>query len=155
MDIPSEGLGGNLLIDEGIVLYLHEEKSKLGLTDYKFYCFNGEAKYLYVSNGMDNHTTAQVSFLTMDWEFAPFGRTDYAPFKQLPKKPSKFKEMVRIAQILSKGIPFLRVDLYQIKDRVFFSELTFYPCSGMMPFNPMVWDMKTGEMLELPTTSID
>ena len=45
-----------------------EDISGNGLTDYKFYCFNGDPKYLYVSNGMDNHETARLSFLTMNWE---------------------------------------------------------------------------------------
>lgn len=44
-----------------------EDISGNGLTDYKFYCFNGDPKYLYVSNGMDNHETARLSFLTMNW----------------------------------------------------------------------------------------
>lgn len=120
-----------------------------GLTDFKFYCFNGEPKYLYVSAGLENHATAKISFLTMDWQFAPFGRSDYAPFTELPSKPAKFDEMLEYARRLSAGFPFLRVDLYEIDNVVYFSELTFFPCSGMMPFVPEEWDQKLGDMLEL------
>ena len=117
-----------------------EDISGNGLTDYKFYCFNGDPKYLYVSNGMDNHETARLSFLTMNWEKAPFGRSDYLEFEVLPPKPAKFDEMVKIAKSLSSGHPFLRVDLYEINNKVYFSELTFSPCGGFMPFVPEEWD---------------
>lgn len=120
-----------------------------GLTDYKFYCFNGVPKYLYVSNGMDNHETARLSFLTMNWEKAPFGRSDYLEFEVLPPKPTKFDEMVKIAKSLSGGHPFLRVDLYEINNKVYFSELTFSPCGGFMPFVPEEWDAKLGEMVNI------
>lgn len=121
-----------------------------GLTDYKFYCFNGEPKYLYVSRGLDYHPTAEISFLNLDWSFAPFGRSDFKPFSELPKKPEKFNEMLDISRKLSNGIPFLRVDLYEVDGRVFFSELTFSPCSGMMPFSPKEYDLVLGNQLILP-----
>ena len=121
-----------------------------GLTDYKFYCFGGKPEYLYVSSGLENHRTARISFLTMDWEFAPFGRSDFRPFEELPAKPEHFDEMVSMARKLSQGHPFLRVDLYEIGGRVYFSELTFFPCSGYMPFVPPEWDRKLGDLLKLP-----
>ena len=124
-------------------------ESEDGLKDYKFYCFNGAPKYLYVSNGMDNHETAQLSFLTMNWEKAPFGRSDYLEFEVLPPKPAKFDEMVKIAKSLSSGRPFLRVDLYEINNKVYFSELTFSPCGGFMPFVPEEWDAKLGKMVNI------
>ena len=126
-----------------------------GLRDYKFYCFNGEPKFLYISEGMENHSTAKISFLTLDWKFAPFHRSDYAPFSILPDKPSEFDEMVEIAKKLSQNIPFLRVDLYQINERIYFSELTFSPCSGMMPFMPIDWDRKIGDYLKLPNPCVN
>ena len=85
----------------------------------------------------------------MDWEYAPFGRSDYAPFRRLPVKPSQFNEMILIANRLSKGHTFLRVDMYQINGQIYFSELTFHPCSGMMPFKPQEWDQKLGEKITL------
>ena len=127
-------------------MYVAEIK---GLMDYKFYCFNGVAKYLYVSKGLENHSTARISFLTMDWQFASFVRSDFAPFDTLPEKPSRFDEMVKIANRLSEGHAFLRVDLYQINGQLYFSELTFHPCSGMMPFKPKEWDEKLGNLITL------
>ena len=126
-----------------------QDGQNLELRDYKFYCFNGDPKFLYLSEGMENHKTAKISFVNMDWSFAPFHRTDYASFSELPAKPDKFDEMLDIAKKLSNGIPFIRVDLYEINDQVFFGELTFTPCAGFMPFSPPEWDLKIGEMLSL------
>lgn len=120
-----------------------------GMLDYKFYCFNGEPKYLYVSVGMDNHLTAQMDFLTMDFEKAPFGRLDYKHFETIPQKPFNFEKMKDIARALSRDIPFVRVDLYEVDNKVYFSELTFTPCAGYMPFSPKEYDYKLGEELKL------
>lgn len=119
------------------------------MTDYKFYCFHGEPEFLYVSEGLEDHGTARISFLNMDWSFAPFGRTDYKPFENLPDKPQNFAEMVRLAKKLSDGIPFVRVDFYEVLGQVYFGELTFYPCSGFMPFCPPEWDDRLGERIDL------
>ena len=122
-----------------------------GLIDYKFYCFGGEPRFLYVSKGLENHETASISFLTLDWKFAPYERTDFKPFSELPQKPSRFDQMVKLAKILSEGHDFLRVDLYQVEERIYFSELTFYPCAGYMPFANPEHDLEVGQMLTLNT----
>ena len=125
------------------------EAGEDGLIDYKFYCFNGEPKFLYISKGLDDHETASISFLTMDWQFAPYRRNDFKPFSELPKRPSNFDEMVKIAKKLSFGFDFLRVDMYSIKNKIYFSELTFYPCAGYMPFSNPEHDLEVGNMLAL------
>ena len=70
-------------------------------------------------------------------------------FEKLPPKPQRFDEMKLIAKKRSKDHSFLRVDLYEIKGEIYFSELTFSPCSGFMPFVPDEWDKKLGDMLQL------
>ncbi|MCQ9281070.1 glycosyl transferase [Priestia aryabhattai] len=127
-----------------------EDSSGDQLMDYKFYCFNGKPEFLYLSHGLENHSTASISFLTLNWKRAPFERSDYLPFKEIPPKPSNFKEMKLLAEKLSKGLPFLRVDLYEINGQLYFSELTFFPCSGHLPFKPMKYDREIGKLLKLP-----
>lgn len=128
--------------------YMEDTEAK-ELVDYKFYCFGGQPRFLYVSSGLANHTTATMSFLTLDWQFAPYERSDYKPLKELPKKPVNFDQMVEFAKILSEGIDFLRVDLYEINDKVYFSELTFSPAAGFMPFKNPEHDIEVGQMLKL------
>ena len=119
------------------------------LRDYKFYCFNGKPRFLYISEGLEDHATASISFLTLDWEFAPYERSDYKPFPALPSKPDRFDDMLLLAEKLSQGLDFLRVDLYQINGKIYFSELTFSPCGGMIPFREEKHDYEIGEMLKL------
>lgn len=121
-----------------------------GLTDYKFYCFNGIPKFLYVSHGLNDHENAFVNYLTMDWQLAPFHRHDFREYKTLPRRPSNYNQMIQFSKTLSENTPFLRVDFYEIDGRVYFSELTFYPGCGMTPFDPVEYDKKWGDMIILP-----
>lgn len=121
------------------------------LKDYKFYCFNGEPKFLYLSQGLSNHATAKISFVSLDWEKMPFHRTDFAEFEELPPKPANFDLMVEFCKKLAKDIPFLRVDFYDINGQLYFGELTFFPGAGLTPLKPEEWELKLGEWIELPT----
>ena len=126
-----------------------QDQTNPELTDYKFYCFNGEPKFLYVSTGLENHATASISFLTLDWQFAPYERSDYPPFAKLPPKPQNFDLMIELARKLSAGTDFLRVDLYEINGKVYFSELTFSPGAGFTKFKDPTHDLEIGNMLHL------
>ena len=119
------------------------------VNDYKFYCFNGKPQFLYVSKGLDEHLTARLSFLTLDWQFADFRRTDYPDLEKLPQKPEAYEDMLRCAEILCKGEKFVRVDFYCIGKQVLFSEFTFYPNGGLVHFEPQEYDLKLGDMLKL------
>ncbi len=132
--------------------FMTDEANSASLIDYKFYCFDGQPKFLYISKGLENHSTASISFVSLDWEFEPFRRNDFKPFDELPPKPKKFDEMIKIAKKLSAGMSFVRVDLYEINNQVYFSELTFSPCSGLMPFDKEEYDKIIGDMLTLPET---
>ena len=127
-----------------------EDANEKEIIDYKFYCFNGEPKFLYVSQGLENHRTARISFVTLEWEKAKYERRDYMPFELLPKKPTCLDEMIQISKKLSAGIPFVRVDLYEVCSKVYFSEMTFFPCSGLMPFKEIEDDYEIGNYLVLP-----
>lgn len=128
--------------------YMQDGQNK-SLKDYKFYCFNGEPKFLYVSEGLENHDTARIEFFDMNFKPAPFSRTDYKTFEVKPEKPHNFEKMKELAIKLSNNFLFLRVDFYEINNKIYFGELTFYPCGGMMTFSPDEWDKKIGDWLEI------
>lgn len=128
-----------------------EDPKQPELLDYKFYVFNGAPKYIAVCQGMSNHATAHMSYMKLDWTFAPFTRTNYPPFENIPPRPVWLKDMDRIARIFAENIPFLRVDFYEVNGQVKIGELTFTPSSGWTPFNPTEWDKKIGDWLTLPT----
>ncbi len=136
--------------------YMEENSSNMGLTDYKFFCFHGEPKIIYVSVGLENHRTAQISFYDMNGNEMPFHRSDYRQISESLILPSNFSKMVDIARRLSTAIgnPFVRIDLYSICGKIFFSEITFYPCNGMIPFSPPEWDEIIGKWIKLPFENI-
>ncbi len=128
-----------------------EDAGHEDLRDYKFYCFNGEPKFLYLSESLSNHSKARISFVSMDWEKMPVKRNDYAEFDALPDKPVSFDLMIDLCKKLSENIPFLRVDLYEINGKVYFGELTFFPGSGFTMFEPEEWDYTFGSWITLPS----
>lgn len=126
-----------------------------GLVDYKFYCFAGEPKYLYVSKGLENHATASITFYDLNGNRAPFQRTDYPQTKKDHYFPENFDIMTEYARTIAKNINnrFVRVDFYNVEGHIYFSEITFTPCSGYMKMEPAEWDRKLGELIVLPFES--
>lgn len=142
---PYKNVKPRIIAEQYMATYKQKE-----LIDYKFFCFNGEPKFLYVSEGLSNHENARISFVNMNYEKTEFYRKDYRPFDKLPNKPTNFDKMKELSKELSKNIPFIRVDFYEVNGQVYFGELTFFPCSGFIPFEPEEWDRKLGDMLKLP-----
>lgn len=70
-------------------------------------------------------------------------------FEALPSLPAQLPEMTQVAAALAQDFPFVRVDLFSVGGRIYFSELTFTPCSGMMPLRPDSADLELGKMLDL------
>lgn len=121
------------------------------LKDYKFYCFNGKVKCLYISKGLSGlHENAEISFYDLEWHQMPLKRADFKELTAIPPKPNNFQKMIHLAKLLSSDIPFVRVDFYEVENHVLFSELTFYPCGGLMKFEPFEYDLTFGQWLELP-----
>ena len=114
-----------------------------GLIDYKFFCFNGEVKYLYV---MTDRKDGVVSLAICDPQFnlLPYSRTDEREIRKTPIKPDNYEKMVEIASKLSKDFPHVRVDLYNIEGNIVFGELTFYDGSGYFHYKPDDFDFKAG-----------
>lgn len=129
-----------------------EDKSG-GLMDYKFYCFNGEPKFmqLNVDRGL---ATAIQNYYDLDWKLLPFGKTHAHNPNIHPEKPEHFGMMVTLARELSKPFPYVRMDFYEANGKIYFGEFTFFPCSGMPDFKPAEWDLKVGEMLTLPDAKV-
>ena len=128
--------------------YMEDNKEK-EILDYKFFCFDGEPKLMYISQGLKNHETASMSFYDMDYKLTTCKRKDYRLLAVTPERPINFEKMKEIAGILSKGIPHVRVDFYEINGNIYFGELTFFTCSGFVPFESDEWDNKLGQMIKL------
>lgn len=120
------------------------------LQTYKFYCFHGEPKVLYVSeNGEHGEKDKYLNYYSMDWEMLPYCLEGHVR-KMIPHpRPEHMEELVRYARLLSSDFPFVRVDLYDVNGRVYISELTFIPTGGYMHLTPEGTDVEWGKWLHL------
>ena len=123
------------------------DESGTELKDYKFFCFDGEPKMLFVAT--DRPFDTRFDFFDTDFNHLPFKQGHPLASKEI-KKPVGFEKMLELSRRLSKGFPHVRVDLYDINGSIYFGELTFFHFSGNVPFEPEEWDYKVGEWLKLP-----
>ena len=123
------------------------DESGTELKDYKFFCFDGEVKFLFIAT--DRPLDTRFDFFDTDFNHLPF-RQGHPWAKKEIKKPENFEEMKRMACILSKGMPHVRVDLYNINGRIYFGEMTFFHFAANVPFDTSIWDEKIGSWLKLP-----
>lgn len=119
------------------------------LRDYKFFCFNGVVKYLFIAT--ERQSGREVKFNYFDADFNDLGIVQHHPMSDKKiEKPKMFEEMKALAAELSKGLPEVRVDLYEVNGRIYFGEYTFFHHGGMVPFHPDEWDFVWGNDIVLP-----
>ena len=118
------------------------------LKDYKFFCFNGRVKFLKID--FDRFSNHRANYYDLNMKLLPFGEVDFMPDRNhIEKKPQNFEKMLELAEVLSEGLPFIRVDFYNVDGKIYFGELTFFPASGLGKFTDEKWDVEIGNMLEL------
>ena len=119
------------------------------LRDYKFFCFDGEVKALFIASDRTKNVETKFDFFDENYNHLPI-TNGHPNAEVLPEKPKCFEEMKIIASNLSKGIPHVRVDLYEVNGRVYFGEMTYSHWGGMTPFDPEEWDYTFGSWINLP-----
>ena len=125
------------------------DESGTELKDYKFFCFAGKVKCKKVDFGRFKEHHA--NYYDTEMNLLPFGEANLPPvYNHIIEKPTNFEKMVELAMKLSNGIPFIRVDFYNINGKIFFGELTLYPASGMGQLTSKDWDKKLGDWIKLP-----
>lgn len=129
--------------------YREDSKTK-ELRDYKFFCFDGEPKTLFIASDRQvKGEETKFDFFDMDYNHLPF-TNGHPNAKVYPEKPVCFDEMKTLAAKLSKGIPHVRVDFYEVDGHVYFGEMTYSHWGGMTPFEPEEWDYTFGSWIKLP-----
>lgn len=121
------------------------------LLDYKVYCFNGEPTYCQVIS--DRTTTEKIDFFDMDWVHQPFIglNPNVKNSEKAIARPQTLNKMKEISKILSRDIPFSRIDYYDVDGKLFFGEITLYPYAGFGEFRPSEWNEKLGDLIILPS----
>ncbi|WP_167607502.1 ATP-grasp fold amidoligase family protein [Maribellus sediminis] len=133
-------------VPPAIICEKNISKENKALLDYKFYCFNGNPKFIHVDfDRFENHTR---NFYDLNWNRLPYQHC-YPNNDQDALKPVKINEMISIASKLSTNFKFVRVDLYEVDEKIYFGELTFYPDNGFGQFSHYKHDLEIGNLLEL------
>ncbi len=136
-DVPRKIIAEKYMVDE----------SGTELKDYKIFCFNGQAEYVEVD--FNRHIEHKLNPYDFDWNplnFCDSSKNDYTADIQ---KPKRLEEMRKLAEKLSQDMPFLRVDFYSIADKIYIGELTLFPGSGFIQFEPKSVDLKYGKLLNI------
>lgn len=137
--------------------YLHNTD---GLIDYKFHCMNGVPQFVLVCSNRiadgDDKMCVTLDVFNREWQpiFELIPSYLEIPGNGKMKKPRNFDKMIEIARVLSADFKFVRVDLYEIDDKIFFGELTFTPGCGVFPYFTDEFDAKMGKLLMIEKESV-
>ena len=117
------------------------------IVNYNIFCFNGEPLFICVADGLGACVDETMTHYYANGSLAPFKRKDYAV--GAISLPGCIEEMKDVARTLSAEVPFVRVDFYLVDGKIYISELTFTPCGGLIPFEPIEYDSQLGEKLDI------
>lgn len=131
-----------------LVVEKYLEDTSGGLLDYKFFCFNGQPRFMQLEVGRYTSNNTR-NFYDVDWNLLPFGKDLEHNPDIVVEKPEGFEEMKEIAAKLSKPFSFVRVDLYQVGGKIYFGELTFFPAGGAPDFKPIEYNKIVGDMWDI------
>lgn len=137
-DIKPYIIAEQLMIDENA-----PEKS---IEDYKFFCFNGEPKVMFVAT--DRATDCKFDFFDMNFNHLDLVNIHPNADKPIPK-PEKFDEMKEIAAKLSQGMRHVRIDLYELNGKIYFGEYTFFHGGGFQLCHPEKWERQLGDWIDI------
>lgn len=116
------------------------------INDYKFFCFNGHVEFMKVD--FDRHIDHHANYYDCDFNLLNFGENVCPPIKErIIQRPIHFSKMIELSEKISKHIRFARVDFYEVNNRIYFGEITFYPASGTGKFVPETADSEIGRRL--------
>lgn len=133
-----------------LIVKIDEEQGNKDLRDYKFFCFNGEPRLCEVIS--DRSTVEKIDFFDMEWNrqkgliwpVGVYGNSNYDI-----QRPDSFEELKNLVKVLAKGLPFARIDFYDIKGALFFGEITFFPHAGYGEFYPYEWNERIGSWIDI------
>lgn len=138
-NVPKRIIAEKYMIDE----------SGQELKDYKFFCFNGLVQCYKID--FDRFVSHKANYYNRESLLLPFGEVICpADHSKVFKKPISIDKMIELAEVLAKDIPFVRVDFYNIKGKIYFGEITFFPAAGLGRFEPEEWDSILGYWIKLP-----
>lgn len=142
-EYPYNGIKSYVIAEQ---LMKDENAPDKSIEDYKFFCFGGEPKVMFVAT--DRSTDCRFDFFDMDFNHLDIVNIHPQADKPITK-PEKFEEMKEIAAKLSKGIRFVRIDLYELNGKLYFGEYTFFHGGGFRRCQPEEWEKRLGDWIDI------
>lgn len=140
---PYKNVKPRIIVEE----YLENDKDE-DLNDYKLMCFNGKVKCSFVCSDRYTKDGLKVTFFDTKWRKMTFARHYPTSNEKIPK-PKNYGKMVELAEKLACDLPFVRIDFYEVKNKIYFGEITFYPGNGVEEFTPEKYDYILGSWINL------
>ena len=138
---PYKDIKPKIIIEKYMV-----DLSNSQLMDYKFFCFNGKAKMLFVAK--DRPYATKFNFYDIDFKKIEL-KQHYPNFEDNLPKPKNYDKMIELAEKLSVGMPHVRIDLYNVDGKIYFGEYTFFHFSGFEKIEPSFWNKRLGDMIDI------
>ena len=135
-----------MIICEEFLVQENDEELK----DYRFFCFNGEPKFISVDFNINDKSSARRNLYDLNWNLLDAEISYPKELSLKVEKPEKLEKMIELSKILSKNFPHVRIDFYYVNKHIFFGEMTFYHQSGMGEIRPVEFDNTMGDWLKLP-----
>lgn len=127
--------------------YLSPSQGEASLVDYKFNCFNGQAYSVFLCSDRKFYDSVHYSIYDLDWNLHPDSIVPGYRTEKVYPKPSSLDKMIEYSNILSEGIPFVRVDWYEIDGKPVFSEMTFTPGGAFQHFYSKEYLLELGSKI--------
>ncbi len=142
-EYPYKGIKPYIIAEQ---LMTDENDKEKSIEDYKFFCFNGIPKIMFVAT--DRATDCKFDFYDMDFNHLDLINIHPNTDKHI-EKPKMFDEMKEIAAKLSKGMRHVRIDLYELNGKIYFGEYTFFHGGGFQLCQPPEWEHRLGDWIDL------
>lgn len=139
------------VIAEELLDFSNDSNNSTSIIDYKVWCFNGKAYYVWACSNRDEEAT-DVALFDREWNYLPeksVFNEHYRKQKVLVNKPKNLEEMLDVAEKLSKPFPVVRVDLYNINGHIYFGEMTFTSLGGTMDFYTQDCLYEMGNLIDI------
>ena len=140
-----------IIAEELLIADEEERKWSTSIIDYKIWCFNGKVDSIWTCSNRNNHST-EVALFDREWNYRPEASVfneHYREQKHLTPKPDCLQLLIETAEKLSKPFPCVRVDLYIVKGKIYFGELTFTSLGGTMNFYTQGELLRMGQKIDI------
>ena len=134
-------------IDKKIICEKYMENKEGNLLDYKFFCFSGKVEFIEVD--FDRFKNHAMNFYDTKWNLLDLKKGKYPNYSGKLEKPINLVEMISISEKLSDELPFARIDLYNVDNKIYFGEITLTPAGGLTGFNPIEKDLEYANKIKL------